>query len=365
MRVHEAGKDEAPGDVDGVGPVQARAALGDAAVLDPQVGGLDARGVQLDEGPAPQQHLLLILVRGCWYAAGLPGTGRGEGARLALAIALSLSTWASAFVGARYALRSYTPGAMALGRFLAASCGFAVVALVLRRRWRWPPRADLGRLLLSGCIGNAVYHLALNAGQRTVTAAVASVLVATSPVFTALLARGVLGERLGAAGWAGIALSFAGTLLIAARHGAPLDLEPAAGFVLLAALAQAAAFILVKPPLARASGFTVTAVTVWAGTLCLLVFAPDLWAGIHAAPRAATLTLVYLGLVPGFLGALAFAYVLARMPASRAAPLLYAVPPLTLALGFVLLGETTTATAVAGAIVTLAGVAVVSRSRRA
>jgi drug/metabolite transporter (DMT)-like permease len=284
--------------------------------------------------------------------------------RLALAIALCLSTWATAFVGARYALRWYSPGPAALARFVAASAGFALVAFVLRGRRRWPPRADLPRLLLSGTVGNAIYHLSLNEGQRVVPAAVAAVLVALSPIFTALLARAFLHERVGARGWAGIAVSFAGTALIASRHGTLLDFEPAAGWVLVAAAAQAAAFILVKPPLARASPLTVTAVTVWAGTATLMVFAPDLWAAAHAAPLAATLTLLYLGLLPGVVGALCFAYVLARVPASRAAPLLYAVPPFTLVLGWLLLGETATATAIAGGIVALAGVALVAGGRR-
>jgi drug/metabolite transporter (DMT)-like permease len=267
-------------------------------------------------------------------------------------------------VGGRYALRSYDPGPASLLRFLAASCGFAAAALVLRRGLRWPPRSDLGRLVLSGCVGNTVYHVTLNTGQKTVTAAVASVLVATSPVFTALLARAFLGERLGVRGWSGIGIAFAGTLLIASRHGAPLGVEPGAAWILVAAVAQAVAFILLKPPLARASAFAVTAFTVWVGAATLaLLFAADLVHAVRAAPASATLTLVYLGLCPGFAGALCFAYVLARLPASRAAPLLYAVPPLTLALGWALLGETITTAGVIGAIVTLAGVALVAAGR--
>ena len=286
---------------------------------------------------------------------------RGESIRLTLAILVALATWSTAFVGARYALRSYAPGPASLARFLVASLGLAAAAAVVGRRWPWPARRDLPRLLLSGTIGNAVYHLALNAGQRRVTAAVASVLVATSPIFTALLARAFLQERIGARAAAGIAIAFAGTAMIAARHGAPLGLEPAALLVLLAAVAQAAAFILIKPAIGRAHPFTVTAVTVWAGTAVLTAFAPQLAAAARTAPPAATWTLLYLGLVPGLLGALSFAYVLGRLPASRAAPLLYAVPPLTLALGWLLLGETATPTAIAGGIVTLAGVALVGR----
>ena len=255
---------------------------------------------------------------------------RGESARLTLAILVSLITWATAFVGARYALRSYAPGPASLARFVVASLGIAAAAAVVRGRWPWPARRDLPRLLLSGTIGNAVYHLALNAGQRRVTAAVASVLVATSPIFTALLARAFLEERIGARGWAGIALAFSGTVMIAGRHGSPLEVEPAAFLVLLAAVAQAVAFILIKPAIGRAHPFTVTAVTVWAGTAVLMAFAPELAATASTAPPAATITLVYLGLCPGLLGALSFAYVLGRLPASRAAPLVYAVPPLTL-----------------------------------
>ena len=291
----------------------------------------------------------------------MTGRDRDQALRIALAIAVSLTLWATAFVGIRYAIRSYAPGPAALLRFLAASAAFAAWPLLAPRRLAWPGRRDLARLALAGLVGNAVYHLSLNHGQPRVTAAVSSVLVATSPVFTALLARALLGERVGARGWLGIAVAFCGTVMIAAREGSVARFEPAAGFVLVAALAQAAAFILVKPVLDRAPAFTTTAVTVWSGTVWLSPFAGALAADVASAPPSATAALVYLGLFPGFAGALAFAYVLARMPASRAAPLLYAVPPLTLLLAWALLGERPPALAIAGGVVTLAGVALIER----
>lgn len=61
---------------------------------------------------------------------------------------------------------------------------------------RPPRREDLPRLFLLGFLGITVYHTALVYGELTVSAGAASLLIATGPVFTALLSYFLLGERL-------------------------------------------------------------------------------------------------------------------------------------------------------------------------
>ena len=59
-----------------------------------------------------------------------------------------------------------------------------------------PRRTDLIWFLVSGGVGFFLYMIAFNQGQATVTAATGSVVIATVPVITALLARFLYRENL-------------------------------------------------------------------------------------------------------------------------------------------------------------------------
>src|ERR1043165_3491753 len=88
--------------------------------------------------------------------------------RIVLAAIAALGFWASAFVGTRVALASFSPGELALYRYGVASLTLAVLALRLRPPL--PRRQALPRLVATGAIGIGVYTLALNTGQQTTTA---------------------------------------------------------------------------------------------------------------------------------------------------------------------------------------------------
>src|SRR5687768_9942704 len=106
--------------------------------------------------------------------------------RTLLAMAVTLLFWSSAFAAIGYALRDYGPGELALFRFGVASVALAIYAPI-RRIPLLEPR-DLPAMIVMGFLGVAVYHLALNFGQLKVSAGQASLLISTSPVFTAILA---------------------------------------------------------------------------------------------------------------------------------------------------------------------------------
>lgn len=115
-------------------------------------------------------------------------------ARTLAAIGVTLLPWASAFAAIRAGLTAYAPGTLALLRFLVASTVLGIYALATRMRL--PALRDLPAMLLMGLVGITLYHVPLNYGEVTVTAGAASLLIASAPTFTALLATAFLGERL-------------------------------------------------------------------------------------------------------------------------------------------------------------------------
>jgi drug/metabolite transporter (DMT)-like permease len=133
------------------------------------------------------------------------------------ALAVTTIFWASAFAGIRIGLEAYGPGQVALMRLLVASVVLAAYAAIARMQW--PGRRDLPAVFLAGFLAFAVYHVALNHGEVTVSAGAASILINTAPLFTDLLAVTFLGERLRAFGWVGMAVSFAGAALISLAVG--------------------------------------------------------------------------------------------------------------------------------------------------
>ena len=67
-----------------------------------------------------------------------------------------------------------------------------------------PEKRDIPMLLFLGFIGITIYHLALTFGEVKVTAGSASLLIASAPIFTAILAIFILKERISVWGWIGV-----------------------------------------------------------------------------------------------------------------------------------------------------------------
>jgi drug/metabolite transporter (DMT)-like permease len=278
-------------------------------------------------------------------------------ARAWLALAVALFLWASAFAGIRAGLRAYGPVHLAVLRFVVASAALAVYAAVVKLRL--PARRDLPGFLATGIIGITFYNVALNYGELTVTAGAASLLVASTPIWTALLAVMFLHERLTLLGWAGIVVSFFGVALIASGEGQGIHLSRHALIILAAAVTSGIYMVLQKHFLGRYTALEFTAYSIWAGTLLLLPFAKGWLTAVRSAPRNGTLAVIYLGIFPAAIAYLAWAYVLSHAPASRAVSLLYMIPVLAIGIAWVWLGEVPRPMSVAGGVIALAGVVIV------
>lgn len=275
-----------------------------------------------------------------------------------LALLTSVMLWGAGFTGIRVALAGYSPSHLALLRFLSASATILVYALVAGVRP--PARKDLPYILIMGFVSITVYHVALNAGERTVTAGSASMLIASGPIFSALLARVALDERLRVWGWIGIAISFLGVSLIAMGEGGGVHFNLGAFLVLIAAMATGISVVMQKHYLKTYNVTDFCTHLILAGTLFLLVFLPGLGTAIRHAPPKATLAVLYLGVFPAAIAYLTWGYVLKRIPASVAASSLYAVPIFAILIGWMVLREVPSAASIVGGALAFAGVTLVN-----
>jgi drug/metabolite transporter (DMT)-like permease len=277
------------------------------------------------------------------------------------ALATTVVLWASAFAAIREAVRALGWAHLSFLRLAIAALVLGAVAAV--RRVGWPARRDLPLLALCALSGMTAYQVLLNSGEVTVPAATASLLVNVSPILTALIAVALLGERLTARGWCGVALGFAGAGLIALAAGGGVRLSGGALLVLGAALAQATFFVSQKALLRRYGSLAVTAWAMGLGAAMALPLAPGVADDVGAAPSAALLALGFLALGASACGFLTWAYAVARIDVSAAASTLYAVPPVAAIVGWVTLGEVPSALTAVGGAIALAGVALTAGSR--
>lgn len=291
------------------------------------------------------------------------GARRADVAPL-LAAAVTVLLWASAFVGIRSAGRSFAPGALSLARLVVAALGLA--ALAYARGERFPSRAALRAagpaLVVCGLLWFGAYNLALNAGERRVDAGTAAMLVNIGPVLIAVLAGVLLREGFPRALFVGCAVAFVGVVVIAAASANHTATTTGVLLCLAAALAYAAGVVTQKVVLRSLSGTQTIFLCCVIGVLACLPFAPQLLRELGDAPGGSIGWLAYLGIGPTALGFSTWAFALRRTDAGRLAATTYLVPPLSILLGWLWLGESPAALAYLGGALCLAGVAVTRSS---
>jgi drug/metabolite transporter (DMT)-like permease len=276
------------------------------------------------------------------------------------AVAVTLLLWASAFVAIRHLGSSFSPGALSLGRLVVGALALGAVMLV--RGGRRPTRSDWPRLVAVGVLWYGIYSVAVIGGEQRIDAGTAALLIQLSPVLVAVLAAVFLRER--ATVWLGIGLvlAFCGVLLIALATSPGGHYDPLGVLLcLLSAAVYSVAIIVQKPLMSRLPAIEVTALACTVGAVVCLPFVGQLVSQAKEASAADLSWVVYLGLFPTAVAFTTYAYALAHMDVGRLSVTTYLVPPLTVLMAWVLLGETPPDAAYAGGLLCLVGVWVARR----
>lgn len=236
----------------------------------------------------------------------------------------------------------------------------AVLLLVLERalvghrpaRGDWPLLAGLAVL---GVVLNQVLFLV---GLSKTTAVEATVLVATIPVFTMGIAVAWGREPWSARKGAGLAVAFAGVVVLVGAGGLEFGTATLVGNLLVAMNALSYSFFLVasRPVLTRVPPLSLTAATFLVGALLTLPLGllalGDVAPGKPDALGVAVLAYIVLG--PTVTTYFLVNHVLVRAAASSVAAFIYIQPLVAAALAVPLLGEPITPrTLAAGALVFL------------
>lgn len=208
-----------------------------------------------------------------------------------------------------------------------------------------------------------LHHIALNSGQRGVSAGAASVLAQSTPLFTTLLAHFIFKDRVSSWRWACVFLGMLGAAVVVAGDHGFGSVDAHGVLILLAALSWSIYFALQKRHSHRYDGLTLVCYTVWSGTALLLIYLPGLANEIARAPTDVDLAVVILGIFPSALAYLAWAYVLAHTDVGRASMTLYLVPPTAMLMAALALGERPSLMVIVGATIILVSVLALNLER--
>jgi len=154
--------------------------------------------------------------------------------KLVAAMAAVVLCWAYSPIGIHIGLESYTPGHLALLRFLIASAFMAVIALFAGIGL--PRLRDVPWLMLLGFFAVVLHHVVLNMGQRWVSPGASSVLAQTAPLFSTLIAAIFLKESVSRWRWLWVAVGLVGVVLVIWADKGVGEFRPQGLLLLVAAL---------------------------------------------------------------------------------------------------------------------------------
>jgi drug/metabolite transporter (DMT)-like permease len=269
-------------------------------------------------------------------------------------LAITIVLWASAFVGIRIGLAEYNPGALALLRFLTASIVMLLIYFRLPNR-QTPTFNELVNLLMLGVCGIGIYNIALNYGELSISAGIASFIVGLMPVFTIGLSVVLLKEAFNHRIWHGIGVSMVGMVLIAYSQHADNVSMKGIFYVLVATFMGAFYTVMQKRFLSKFHPIEVTSFIIWGGTLIMLYYSPALVHEITKAKLSATVIAIYMGIFPAAIAYVAWSHVINNIPASKASIYLYLLPLVSTVMGIFFLHEIPPLLSIIGGLIALIG----------
>lgn len=215
-----------------------------------------------------------------------------------------------------------------------------------------------GLLLFVG--GNGL----INVAEKTVASSQAAVLVATTPLWLALLETvWPGGERLAGRGWLGLLVGVAGVFVL--RCQAPVDLlhDPGTLFVLGSSSCWSLGSIVVRHHRPAGAHLAAAAYQMIVGGSVLTLIGLALGEGTELTPEhfnaRSAFTFFYLLIVGSLVGFVAFNWLLGHVSATLVGTYAYVNPLIAVLVGWLLGGETITPSMVGGMFVILAAVALV------
>ncbi|ACR02443.1 MULTISPECIES: DMT family transporter [Thauera] len=269
--------------------------------------------------------------------------------------------WSTGFIGAKFGLPYAEPLTFLSSRYVLVIALMSLLALAMRAPWPASPREAL-HIGVTGVLVQALYLGGVFMSiHRGLPAGISALVVGMQPLLTAALAGALLGERVSARQWAGLALGFGGVALVV---GSKANVDGVDGGALIHMLVPALAALL-----------GITAGTLYQKRFCprfdlrtgsVMQFLPSLAITALIASQTETMRIEWTGdfvFALGWLvlvlsiGAISLLNLLIRSgSAVNVASLFYLTPPTTALIAWAMFDEKLSALAIAGMAIAVSGV---------
>ncbi len=279
-------------------------------------------------------------------------------------LVLLAALWGGSFLFMRYAAPAF--GAVALIWLRVAIASLCLAPLLLLRGQGAVLREHAGAIAVMGVFNSALPFVLIAWATLSITAGLASILNATVPIFAALIGALWLGDRLGASRMLGLAVGFAGVLMLAADKA---DFKPGgSGWAIVAMLVATFSYGFAANLTKRQLG-GVPALVNAAGSqiISAIVLAPlAYWFWPAQMPGGlAWLAVLALGVGCTALAYLLFFRLVTHVGASRTVTVTFLIPLFGVLWGSVFLGEALKAGMLAGGAVVVLGTALATGALKA
>ena len=276
--------------------------------------------------------------------------------------------WGGTFIAGRILALAVPAAVGSLLRFVVA-----VVALLAAAWWlegglpRLTRRQLLGTLFL-GATGIFAYNLFFLGALARLPASRTSLIIALNPIVTIAAASLLLGERMSARRWLGVAVALVGVWIVVSRGDVLGSVAGAVGLgelLMFGGVCSWAAYTLIGRRVL--AGLTPLAATTWASlwgmALLALAAAPDLHdLGTDDLTLPVVLSVLYLGVLGTAVGFVWYYQAVQRLGASRTVIFNNLVPVFGASFGVLLLGEPLLPSMLLGGAIAVAGVMLVTKA---
>ncbi len=276
--------------------------------------------------------------------------------------------WGANYVIGKWGMRGFDPLTFTVIRFAAATPVLFVVLYLLEKDIRIKPKDCLGMAVI-GLVGIAVYQTLFMATVKYASATNASLLLAISPVFTAIFAWMAGQESLGSKGRLGSILAFTGVSIVILFGVNQLATGWGVWFGDLLGLMATAIWglypVLTKPMLAKYSALKTTTYSALFGTLFLLLAVLPRMQQIklQGIPAVSWVSLLYsIGPVTVY-GLVAWYHGISKVGANKVMVYMYMIPLVAVVSAVLMLGERMHLMQFVGAAAIFAGIGLVRKDK--
>lgn len=275
---------------------------------------------------------------------------------------ITIIFWSLAYSFTKLALMHFTAFSLGFLRYLTASVTLIIISLFIKIEI--PKRKDIPMFIAAGASGFFLYMVTFNKGAESVSSATGSVIIATAPLITALIARFIYNEKLSAYQWAGIIIQFSGVLILTLMDGI-FSINKGLIWLFGAAVALSIYNLIQRKLTQTYTAIQTSAFSIYFGTVMLAVFLPSSVEEVSTASASQLFNIIVLGVFSSAVAYITWSKAFSKAEqTSQVSNYMFITPFTTSIISFLIIGEIPDKATLIGGAVILFGIFIFNFAER-